>query len=121
MRKLKTVMNRFTVIHVGDKKTRGGAAYKYFISRTEDSDVVPVGEFGHVQFQKGPVAIDGLNGCFMEDLLAIVADRLEGFQNGDFSCKENDLALIKIKEALHWLDYRTADRIEHDVEGMFVK
>lgn len=121
MRKLKTGMHRFTEVHAGDEKTHGGASHEYYISRTEDSDVVPVGEFGHIRFQKGPVTDQGVNGCFMEDLLAIVVDRLEGFQSGDFACRENALALTKIQEALHWLNHRTSDRIDRGVEGKFEK
>jgi len=57
----------------------------------------------------------------MEDLLNIVVDRLESFQSGDFACRENALALTKVQEALHWLNHRTADRIDRDVEGKSVK
>jgi len=121
MRKLKTGMHRFTEVHVGDEPGPGGANHEYYISRTEDSDIVPVGEFGNVKFQKGPVAEEGVNGGFMEDLLVIVVDRLEGFQAGDFACRENALALTKIQEALHWLNHRTADRIERNVEGKSVQ
>ena len=122
MRELKTGMHRFTVVHAGDEKTHGGASHQYYIS-PKDFDKVNVvpGEFGNVQFQKGPVAEDGVNGCFMEDLLNIVVDRLEGFQSGDFACRENALALTKVQEALHWMNHRTSDRIERDVEGKFVK
>jgi hypothetical protein len=121
MRKLKTGMHRFTDVHAADEKTHGGASHEYYILRSEDSDIVPVAKFAQIIFQKGPVNEEGVNGCFMEDLLSIVVDRLEGFQSGDFSCRENALALIKVQEALHWLNHRTKDRIERDVEGKFVK
>lgn len=121
MRKLKTGMHRFTEVRARDEKTHGGASHEYYVSRADSPSDTVAGEFGHVQFQKGPVSEEGLNGCFMEDLLAIVVDRLEGFQSGDFACRENALALTKIQEALHWLNHRTADRIERDVEGRFVK
>lgn len=120
MRKLKGGMHRFTEVYVGDEP-EFGACHEYFISRADDPDHVPVGEFGHVKFQKGPVKEASVNGCFMEDLLNIVVDRLESFQRGEFACKEDALALIKIQEALHWLNHRTYDRIERDVEGKFVK
>ena len=117
MKKLKTGMHRFTDVHADDKLTDGGVPYKYYISKSYGSESNTVtGEFGHIQFQKGPVGEVGVNGGFMEDLLIIVADRLEEFQNGSFACRENALALTKIQEALHWLNHRTADRIERDVE-----
>jgi len=121
MRKLKKGMHRFTEINVADEPGAGGACHEYYISRIDGVAVVPLGEFGHVKFQKGPVAENELNGCFMEDLLNIVVDRLESFQAGDFACRENALALTKVEEALHWLNHRTADRIDRDVEGKNVK
>ena len=121
MRLLKKGMHRFTEIDVGDEPGPGGACHEYYISPiTKDADVI-AGEFGHVKFQKGPVKENELNGCFMEDLLNIVVDRLESFQSGDFACRENALALTKVEEALHWLNHRTADRVEREVEGKNVK
>lgn len=51
------------------------------------------------------------------DLLEIVRDRLEGFQSGEFSSRENPCALTHIEEALMWLNRRTEDRIERNVLG----
>ena len=121
MRELETGMHRFTVVHAADGLTHGGASHEYYISRSDEPPDLVAGEFGHIRFQKGPVAEEGVNGCFMEDLLSIVVDRLEGFQRGSFECEENANALTKVQEALHWLNKRTTDRIERDVEGKFVK
>jgi hypothetical protein len=55
-----------------------------------------------------------------DPLIAIVIDRLRGFQSGPFSCRENALALTKMEEALHWLNARTRDRMERGVEGKSV-
>jgi hypothetical protein len=70
-----------------------------------------------IGFQNGPIKEFGVNGCQNEDLIAIVIDRLRCFQKGQFSCRENAIALTKLEEALLWLDKRTADRKARNVEG----
>ena len=117
MRELNIGTKNFTVVNVKDEPGFGGACHEYYISRADDKDVVPVGEFGFVKFQKGPVKEHGVNGCHQEDLLAIVIDRLRSFQAGEFACRENALALTKLEGALHWLNRRTDDRQARGVEG----
>lgn len=68
-----------------------------------------------IKFHKGPV--DSPNGISNEALLAIVEDRLKGFQSGKFACRENALALTHLQEAMHWLHHRTRERIVQGVEG----
>ena len=70
-----------------------------------------------ILFQRGPVKEVGINGITEQVLLAIVADRLECFQNGPYPCRENALALTKIQEAMHWLHHRTIERVQRGVEG----
>lgn len=57
------------------------------------------------------------NGAFVETVIAIVADRIEYYQDSQFKCRENALALTKLQEALHWLNHRTQDRETRAVEG----
>ena len=115
MRKLRSGMHRFTEVYATDEPGPGNACHEYVILKGVSERVADV------KFQKGPVKENEVNGCFIEDLLNIVVDRLEGFQSGDFACRENALALTKVQEALHWLNHRTADRIDRDVEGKNVK
>jgi len=61
-----------------------------------------------------------VNGCHNEDLLVIVLDRLNGFQNSEYRCRENAIAITKIEEALLWLNKRTKDRITRGVEGTYI-
>ena len=70
-----------------------------------------------VQFQNGPIAEHGVNGVSQEALLAIVEDRLIGFQSGPYANRENAVALTKIQEAMMWLQKRTRDRMARGVEG----
>ena len=74
-----------------------------------------------VRFQDGPIKEGGVNGVTNEALLAIVEDRLLGFQAGDYACRENAIALTKIQEALMWLQKRTRDREMRGVEGTHQK
>jgi len=134
-REVKIGSSRFSVVHATDDPGDGGAYHEYSISRVltsatamlsiyrppqDDLDIVPFGEFGHIKFQKGPVKENGVNGCHQEDLIAIVLDRLQCFQAGDFACRENALAITKLEEALHWLNHRTKDRVDRGVEGTSV-
>ena len=63
----------------------------------------------------------GVNGISGEALLAIVEDRLIGFQSGGYACRENAVALTKVQEAIMWLQKRTLDRMRRGVEGTSVK
>lgn len=56
-------------------------------------------------------------GITNEALLAIVKDRLEGFQAGKFPCQENEDALAGVNHALKYLHKRTLDRIARGVES----
>ena len=70
-----------------------------------------------IYFQEGPIKEVGVNGCSNEDLLAIVADRLECFQKGKFPCVHNAKALACVHAALLHLNDRTMDREKRGVEG----
>jgi hypothetical protein len=70
-----------------------------------------------VNFQKGPIKENDVNGVHNEDLLLMVLTRLHGFQNSEYACRENALAITKIEEAAFWLRKRTMDREMRNVEG----
>lgn len=74
-----------------------------------------------IDFQSGPIKENGVNGCQNEDLIGIIIDRLQGFQTGEFPCRENSIAITKLQEALMWLEKRTADRKARGVEGLNIK
>jgi hypothetical protein len=52
------------------------------------------------------------NGISDEVLLAVLIDRLQSFQNGEFACKEYGLALKKVEDALDILNKRSQKKIE---------
>lgn len=74
-----------------------------------------------ITFQNGPVKEAGYNGSSHEALLAILLDRMEGFQSGQFANAANAMALNKLEEARLWLNKRTMDRVARGVEGTHQK
>ena len=100
---------------VMDERGVGGANHKY---RVVSKDTNTPRVLGDINFQNGPIKEKGVNGVQNEDLIAICIDRLQGFQSGDFKCRENAIALTKLEEAFMWLKKRTNDRIDRGVEGM---
>jgi len=108
----------YTRVECMDEPGAGGACHEYKVVCVDDTDCL---ELAKVSFQKGFVKESGVNGCHQEDLIAIVIDRLQHFQKGDYSCRENALAITKLEEAMMWLNKRTQDRKNRGVEGTSVK
>jgi len=110
-------INAFNRSHIkirADEAGNGGASHIYSIAlHTEDTGQTAA----HFRFQDGPIKEVGPNGISDEALLAILIDRLQGFQRGQYSCRENALALTKMEEAMHWLHHRTLQREMRGVEG----
>jgi hypothetical protein len=97
-----------------DEPGPGDACHDYMISfdggKTERQT--------RIYFQKGPIKENTFNGVNNESIIAVVIDRLKGFQSGHFSCNENAVALRKLEEAIMWLQRRTRNRIQRGVEGL---
>ncbi len=107
-------LNEALTVRVLDEPGAGNACHSYhveIIMQDGTRRVYPL------QFQNGPIAEAGVNGLSQEALLAIVEDRLVGFQSGQYACRENAIALTKIQEAMMWLQKRTRDRVARGVEG----
>jgi hypothetical protein len=121
-------LNEALIIRATDEPGPGNACHDYaitFMDPAVSHERSPISErHGRnciVSFQKGGIQEAGVNGISNEALLAIVEDRLLGFQAGQFSCRENAVALTKIQEAMMWLQKRTLDRMRRGVEGVQVK
>lgn len=108
-RKLISEYDRFTSVFKLDDNS-------YEISKADDWGKV----FTAIKFQQGPIKENGINGIRNEDLLAIVIDRLETWQNGPYRCDENETALLALKEAVDALSERTARRKVLGIEGTSV-
>lgn len=106
--------NDVLTITVLDEPGSGGGNHAYMVSGSGIGDAIaPL----TIQFQDGPISEVGVNGITNEVLLAIVADRLRGFQSGPFASRHNALALTAIEEAQNWLNRRTLERMRGGVEG----
>lgn len=57
------------------------------------------------------------NGAFVEDIIAVVIERIEHYQHTEFACDENAAALEHLYEAARCLDDRTKARQARGVEG----
>ena len=104
-------LNEAIEIDVLDEPGDGNACHRYCL-RLNPGTVM-----NEINFQNGPIQEVGFNGLSNEALLAIVEDRLVGFQGGKFACRENAIALTSIQEAMMWLQKRTRDRMARGVEG----
>jgi hypothetical protein len=118
-------LNEALTITVLDEPGQGNACHKYAVewkAREDgqgfrDAATMEWHDATLITFQSGPIAEAGVNGISGEALLAIVEDRLLGFQSGPYACRENAIALTKIQEAMMWLQKRTRDRVARGVEG----
>jgi len=101
-----------------DEPGDGNASHEYEISLQKGE--ITRKEW-RISFQNGPIQEAGFNGLIGEVLLAILEDRLLGFQSGPFACRENALALTHLQECMMWLQKRTLDRMKRGVEGTHQK
>lgn len=109
-------------IHVLDEPGPGGANHRYEVSGfTGNNPSAPAseleGSYMTVLFQNGPIAEAGVNGTTHEVLLAILEDRLVGFQSGPYANEMNATALAHIRAAQACLQARTRERLARGVEG----
>ncbi|RYG43682.1 hypothetical protein EON79_16540 [bacterium] len=68
-----------------------------------------------VVFQRGFVPEVGINGCRVEDVIALAIDRLEKYQQGPLACAENEGALKALQVANSTLESRVQRRREQGV------
>lgn len=127
-------LNEALTVIATDAPGPGGANHKYtlLLQTNPDSSARQEAKALHIEFQNGPIGEAGFNGFSNEALLAVLIDRMRGFQflrngtgSGDFNfkapgpyaCRENELALVHLEAALMWLQKRTRDRMARGVEG----
>lgn len=107
-------LNDKIMIEVLDEPGAGGANHEYRVA-------LPNGTETMIVFQNGPINESGINGLTQEVLLAIVQDRLQSFQAGQYACRENAIALTHVETGMLWLHKRTLDRMQRNVEGTMQK
>lgn len=109
-----TGCNEALMVRAMDEPGNGGANHEYQIEIDNDR---PDCILSRLPFQNGPIKEVGTNGITHEALLAILIDRMQAFQKGPFSCRENAIALTHLEDAMHWLNHRTRARLIRGVEG----
>ena len=118
MKELTTYPHKYTDVVATDEPVVPGMAHHKYQIKTKGS---PEGEvphaLGEISFQNGPIKEAGVCGVMDENLLAILIDRLQGFQSGPYKSRENAIALTHLEEAMLWLNHRTAQREARGVEG----
>ena len=97
-----------------DVPGHGGACHRYAITFTTNGSI---DNHYAINFQDGPIKEVGVNGLTHESLLAILIDRLEGFQGGKYACDDNAEALVNLCAAQRVLKRRTQVRASRGVEG----
>lgn len=112
-------VNERVHVTVLDERGPGNANHEYLLAFHPG---LPLGENTPMtnvplSFQNGAIAEVGVNGITNEALVAVLIDRMRGFQAGKYSCRENALALTHLEDALHWLQHRTRQRQLRGVEG----
>lgn len=76
-----------------------------------------------IRWQNGPLGAPDApdrrqpNGAFVEDVIKAAIQRIEFYNETQFRCRENSLAITKLEEAVHWLNARTARRTAEGTEG----
>lgn len=108
-----------SIVITTDTPDPSGAAHEYSAHIESGADGWQV---AHVQFQKGPRNVEGsIAGMTEAALLAILIDRLRGFQAGPYSCRENAIQLTHLEECLHWTKARADERARRNVLGKNIK
>ena len=103
--------NDVLVVKALDGPGPGGASHHYQIDVPTQTPPISI------NFQNGPIAEAGVNGITHEALLAILIDRMEGFQSGPFANDYNAAALAHLQSAAGCLHDRTRERMSRGVEG----
>src|ERR1019366_1518639 len=77
------------------------------------------GEYGFLQFQKGPRNEVGVNGLFIEeDVMPVLIQHLKNL-NSVLSSRETSLAITKLEECKMWLGERRRNREAQGVLGTY--
>lgn len=112
--KINPFNREYVLVAALDEPGAGGACHRYRVSVvTRDRAIV----FSEIEFQNGPINEAGVNGITDEALLAVVIDRMKGFETGPYTCSENRLVIKHLEAALQGLKERSREREARGVEG----
>jgi hypothetical protein len=131
-------LNEAIKVTADDEAGPGGANHKYLLDLVAGAPEAG-GQTMLIQFQNGPIKESGFNGFSNEALLAVVIDRMRGFQHGrivkggtdtptvevgfdfnsrgKYACRENALALTASRGGADVAPKAHAIACARDVEG----
>ena len=109
--------SKYTTVYFDEDSIEFNAPNHFMVTTTETNEQGERELLTDVTFQSGPIKENGVNGVANEDLISMVIMRLQSFQNSEYNCRENALAITKLEEALLWLRARTMGRDKRGVEG----
>ena len=101
----------------------GAMDYKWFEKDIRPNNFVYVRhDVNSLSFtiQDGPVKENGVNGCQVDTIIEAAKIIMQGL-NKNFPCKENEMVIDKLDEALLWSIKRKLDREKRGVEGYNIK
>lgn len=101
----------YTEVYAVQKK-QFNAFHRFIVAAVDSGDIV-----GEIHFQEGPIKEHGVNGVSNEDLILMVVNRIEDFQNSEYACSENDEAIEYLMKAIESLRSCTNRRISEGTEG----
>lgn len=110
--------HRSLLVEAGDNRPPGNAPVHYTVTvnphlaNDKGRWLLEIPFHYHYPPELPPMSPVHAMGVTNEVLLAIVADRLEAFQAGEFACPENALALHHVLAALSSLHYRASGRAQ---------
>jgi hypothetical protein len=84
--------------------------FKHFIEVNDKNNTITF------KIQNGPTRKNGINGCQIDEIIAIATHILQGLNDKVYS-HETNMAIISLTQALLWLRIRTKNRIEKGIEG----
>lgn len=71
----------------------------------------------NIKFQEGAIGDVGVNGAHVEDVIDVLVEKLQGFNQGELRCRETSLAITALEEAGLWCLKRRMNRLAQGVEG----
>ena len=112
--------NKYTKVY-HEEEFNFNAPHYFIVSNDKNGVITTENKLAEIHFQEGAIKEHGVNGVNNEDLITMVICRLEHFNQSDFRCRENSMAITKLEEALLWLRKRTMGREKRGVEGTNIK
>lgn len=78
--------------------------------------------FIQIAIQKGHIAEVGVNGCFMQDVVEMLIEQIDDYddERPDLACRENSLARTKLEEAWSNLELRKQARMRAGVLSTYL-